>query len=145
MFKSIIWATDGSEDAAKALPLAKALAQEGGSTITVVHVVEHVEGAGAVGPPLRSYESDVQAELKRVTAKLSQQGFNASLVIRPEVGSRPANEIADIARELGADLIVAGTRGHTALGGFWVGSVTDRLLHISPCPVLVVPTRPLAS
>jgi len=141
MFQSIIWATDGSEDASKALPLAKELAREGGAKLTVVHVIEHVEGAGAVGPPVRTDESDVQADLKRVTTELSQQGFNASLVIRPELSSRPANEIADVARETGADLIVAGTRGHTALGGFWVGSVTDRLLHISPCPVLVVPTR----
>ena len=141
MFKSIIWATDGSEGAAKALPLVKELAREGGSAITVVHVLEHFEGAGAVGPPLRSDEYEVQAELKRVTSELSEQGFSASLVIRPELSSRPANEIADIARELGADLIVTGTRGHTALGGFWVGSVTNRLLHISPCPVLVVPTR----
>ena len=49
MFKSIIWATDGSEGAAKALPLVKELAHEGGSAITVVHVIEHFEGAGAVG------------------------------------------------------------------------------------------------
>jgi nucleotide-binding universal stress UspA family protein len=141
MFKSIIWATDGSEGAAMALPLVRELAEEGGSAITVVHVIEHFEGAGAVGPPLRSDEYDVQAELKRITAELSEHGFKASLVIRPELSSRPANEIAEIAREIGADLIVTGTRGHTALGGFWVGSVTNRLLHISPCPVLVVPPR----
>jgi hypothetical protein len=49
MFKSIIWATDGSEDAAKALPLTKELAQQGDAAITVVHVLEHFEGAGAVG------------------------------------------------------------------------------------------------
>ena len=83
MFKSIIWATDGSEDAAQALPLVKELAQEGGAAITIVHVVEHVEGAGAVGPPLRPDETDVQTGLKRVTSELSGQGFNASLVIRP--------------------------------------------------------------
>ena len=77
-----------------------------------------------VEPPLGSDEPDIQAELKRVTSELSEQGLNASLVIRSEVGSRPANEIADIAREFGADLIVAGTHGHTAPGGFWVGSVT---------------------
>jgi hypothetical protein len=33
----------------------------------------------------------------------------------------------------------ASTHGHTALGGLIVGSVTQRLLHIAPCPVPVVP------
>ena len=51
----------------------------------------------------------------------------------------PAHAIADAAKEVGADLIVVGTRGHTALGGLLLGSVTNRLLHIAPCPVLAVP------
>jgi len=34
---------------------------------------------------------------------------------------------------------VTGTRGHTALAGVIVGSVAQRLLHVAPCPVLVVP------
>jgi nucleotide-binding universal stress UspA family protein len=67
------------------------------------------------------------------------------LKIVGDVGSRPAHEVANTAREVGADLIVVGTRGRTAIGGLLLGSVTNRLLHIAPCPVLVVPAQSAAS
>lgn len=47
--------------------------------------------------------------------------------------------IAERARELGADAIVVGTRGHGPVAGLLLGSVTQRLLHIAECPVLAVP------
>ena len=50
-----------------------------------------------------------------------------------------AHMIAKVARETEADLIVAGTRGHTPLAGLLVGAVTQRLLHIAPCPVMAIP------
>jgi nucleotide-binding universal stress UspA family protein len=51
----------------------------------------------------------------------------------------PAHVIADAATKVGADLIVTGSRGHTALAGIMLGSVAQRLLHLAHCPVLVVP------
>jgi nucleotide-binding universal stress UspA family protein len=139
MFKSILWATDGSEHAARALPYVKDLAQAGdGTSITIAHVVETGHGAGAVFLPRRAEEDQIVKDLTRTTDELRANGFSVSLEINDEVGTRPAYEVAEIARRANADLIVAGSRGLSTLGGLLLGSVTHRLLHIAPCPVLVV-------
>jgi nucleotide-binding universal stress UspA family protein len=142
MFKTIVWANDGSEPAEKALPLVRELAKEGGATVTIVHVVERVEGIGAVGVPHRADERQVQAHLRELASELSAEGVQVSLEIKGDVGTRPAHAVVDVARSAGADLIVMGTRGHSPIGGLLLGSVTHRLLHIAPCPVLVVPAHP---
>ena len=139
MFKSIVWANDGSEVAQQALPLVKQLAREGGGAITIVHVVERVEGAGGVGPTRRVDEPQLQRQLEAVTGELEEEGFTAALYINSDVGARPAHEIVATAQRQSADLIVVGSKGHSMLGGLLLGSVAYRLLHLAPCPVLVVP------
>jgi nucleotide-binding universal stress UspA family protein len=141
MYKAIVWSTDGSKSADRALPHVKELAKAEGATVTIVHVVERIEGAGAVGPPRRADESEVQAKLQQLAAGLSEEGFNVSLIVRGDVGARPAHEVVEAAREVDADLIVVGSRGLGAITGLLLGSVAHRLLHIAPCPVLVVPAE----
>jgi nucleotide-binding universal stress UspA family protein len=137
MFNKIVWATDGSENADRALSAAKAFARERGASIVVLHVVQRI--ATSEGLAYHADEELVEAKLKRVVEELSADGFDATLRIVDHVGPRAAHKIADLARELGADLIVVGTRGHAAVAGLVLGSVTLRLLHLAPCPVLAVP------
>jgi len=139
MFKTIVWATDGTTNADRALPYAKALASQEGTELVIVHVVERYASHKASGLAVHADEPQVEAKLKKLEAELSGEGLATSLKIVSHVGPQPAHEIADIAREAGADLIVVGTRGHAAVTGLVLGSVTQRLLHVSPCPVLVVP------
>jgi nucleotide-binding universal stress UspA family protein len=119
--------------------LVKELARPDGAEITIVHVVERVEGSGGVGPTRRVDEPELQAQLERLAGELEQEGFNVSLYINADVGARPANEIIKTVHERDADLIVVGSHGHSLLGGLLLGSVAYRLLHVAPCPVLVVP------
>jgi nucleotide-binding universal stress UspA family protein len=61
--------------------------------------------------------------------------------VKPRIlfGARPAQTVADYARNEGVDLLVVATHGHGALVRALIGSVTLELLHIAPCPVLAIP------
>lgn len=141
MFKKVMWATDGSDAADQALAFARALATEGGREMPVAHCEElTMPGKGGGSFPVHANEDELQAKIERQVAELSGNGIAATLQLtRARVGGA-AHALADAARESGAEVIVVGTRGHTALAGLLLGSVTQRLLHIAPCPVLAVPT-----
>jgi nucleotide-binding universal stress UspA family protein len=74
-----------------------------------------------------------------VAAELSKSGLTVMVRIVNHVGPQPAHVIADLARDADADLIVVGSRGHGTIPGVLLGSVVQRLLHVAPCPLLVVP------
>ena len=138
MFRTIIWATDGSETADRALPYAKDLAGGVDGRLVVVHSKELLVGR-AGGHPVLADEDEVEAKIERQIEELQAEGLDASFRIVSGAAPHAAHMISDAAAELGADLIVVGTRGHTAVAGLLLGSVTQRLLHIAPCPVLAVP------
>jgi nucleotide-binding universal stress UspA family protein len=72
---------------------------------------------------------------------LVESGIDASFRIVHGTNEDPADLIAAVAREVDADVIVVGTRGHGRVAGMLLDSVTQRLLHVAPCPVLAVPAN----
>jgi nucleotide-binding universal stress UspA family protein len=140
MFDVIAWATDGSEPADKALPMAKSLAKQDGAKLVVIHVDEMMIGRAA-GYPVHVDSDELKAKVRACAEELRGEGIDVDLRLARIAAGGAAHVIADVARDTGADLIVTGTRGHGALAGLLAGSVTQRLLHIAPCPVLAVPSR----
>jgi nucleotide-binding universal stress UspA family protein len=142
MFKRIVWATDGSDSADKALAVAKMLATESGGELLAVHCEElTLPGKGGGSFHVAANEEDLKAKIERQVAELSAEGITATLeTTRAKVGGA-AHAIVSAAQVHESDAIVVGTRGHTPLGGLLVGSVTQRLLQIAPCPLISVPTR----
>ena len=140
MFTNIIWATDGSEHAEHALDYATAIADREGAQLQVVHVVEKLVGGRVAGQNVFVNEQEIDAKIKEQARQASaQHGIRATIHMIPSGAGQIADRIAEIATDTGADLIVVGTRGHSALGGLILGSVTQRLLHVAGCPVLAVP------
>ena len=142
MFKSIIWATDGSDAADHALPYVKELAATDGASVLVVHSEEIFVGPRTGGNPVHVDEDELKAKIKRQASELGEEGIDVStkFVSGPTLEGA-AHMIADVANDAHPDVIVVGTRGHTQLGGLLLGSVTQRLLHLVDCPVLAVPAR----
>ena len=140
MFKKVLWATDGSEAADLALPYAKMLATDAGGELLIVHCEELIPPAPRSGRyPVHADEEEIKEKIKRQAAELAESGLKATVRMVTGWAVQLPHAIADIARDEHADVIVVGTRGHTALAGLLLGSVTQRLLHIAPCPVLAVP------
>jgi len=140
MFTKVIWATDGSEHADRAMPYAVQAAQADGAELHVVHVVEKFAGARAAGTDAFANEDEIKAKVERqAKAITAENGVKTNIHVVAGLGTRIGDRIAEIAQDADADLIVVGTRGHGALGSFVHGSVTQRVLHVSPCPVLCVP------
>jgi nucleotide-binding universal stress UspA family protein len=137
VFDTVVLALDGSESADRALELATELAKKHSSNVRVVHVVELSVGRGGGRPPIN--EKDVQAKVEGQVKALTDAGVPAELEMHAAPAGGPAHVIAEVAEAAKADLIVTGTRGHTAVVGMLLGSVPQRLLHLAHCPVLVVP------
>jgi nucleotide-binding universal stress UspA family protein len=139
MFKTILWATDGSETAARALPYALGLTEADKTKLIVAHAREIFVGRGG-GYPLLADESELRAKVGKQVEELRSGGLDATFVVRTCSAGHAARTIAEIADELDADLIVVGTHGYGRVAGLLVGSVTQGLLHQGVCPVLAIPT-----
>ena len=142
MFKKIVWATDGSDSADKALAVAKVLATESGGEVVAIHVEEvTLPGKGGGSYHVAANEEDLKSKIDRQVSELTGAGITATLETAHAKVGGAAHAIASAASVDEADAIVVGTRGHTPIAGLLVGSVTQRLLHIAPCPIIVVPAR----
>jgi len=141
MFQKIVIGVDGSEDSERALKAATELARENQAAVVLCHVAEWIPvPAGQV--PLHPGESEMKEKLGQEAEALREKGIEAEARIESLIYGGPARTIANVAEESSADLIVIGTRGYSAIGGALLGSVTQRLLHMSPCMILCVPASP---
>jgi nucleotide-binding universal stress UspA family protein len=150
MFTSIVVGTDGSERAARAVEQAAALAKTCGATLHVVNAFKGMEGAiaGAMAagslvasPPALDRESKEEAEALQQALESGVEPMRAEGidVKAHAITGSPATVLLDLAKSVGADVIVVGNRGMTG-GKRILGSVPNTLAHHAECAVLIVQT-----
>jgi nucleotide-binding universal stress UspA family protein len=139
--KTIIVPTDFSPHSEKALDVAEKLVKLTGGKIHLLHCYQI--NVGGISPYGVTVPEEFNREVRDAAAKriedVEQQVAAKGIEVEAHITSRYASEaVSDLARELGADLIVMGTRGATGLKHILLGSVAERTLRIAPCPVLTV-------
>ena len=137
LYSHILVATDGSKFSEAAVCYAVRLAKETEAKLTIIHVA-NVHGYVEVlwHDMKRRYRKEGERVLEEVKERCDLEGIDAETLLEEGV---PYLKIVEAAKRLHCDLIILGSHGHSGLEKILLGSVVERVIGISPVPVMVVP------
>jgi nucleotide-binding universal stress UspA family protein len=145
VFSKIVVATDGSNTAKLAVSVAADLAKGHDAVLHIVNAYRASSGgvgvvlAGPVGVAGQETSTEL---LKAASRELLAEAVSALGDLRVETHSKrgtPANVIIGVAENVGADLIVVGSKGMRGARRM-IGSVPNSVAHRAPCHVLIAKT-----
>jgi len=144
--RRILVATDGSEGAGRAVEYASRRAKDDGAELWIVNVLG---GHGLPERVVRAFTRAQHAWLDELLESLSAETLTDARQRARKLGlsavhlesrsGEPAPTIIEIAQEKKIDEIVVGKRGTGPVTGLLLGSVSHKLVSLSPLPITVIP------
>ena len=140
MFTNILVPIDGSDNAYRALVAALLLSEKLGSNITVIHVMEevpitHIGSEKMLNELLEAYKKENQDILLKCSEIAKQKGLTIKTFL---LQGNPASAILDYNKKEKFDLVIMGSRGLGKFKELILGSVSSKIVHHSPCAVLLI-------
>jgi nucleotide-binding universal stress UspA family protein len=136
--EKLLVCTDASPASQGAVAGALALAQTCRSRLYLLEIMEYNLGYTGLAPEgVIRWEQEVSAHLEAIKARAEELGVAAEPLVRRADAAYAA--IVEAAQKLEADLIIMGRRGRSGLARLLMGSVTERVIGLSPVSVLVIP------
>ncbi|MDJ0509074.1 MAG: universal stress protein [Crocosphaera sp.] len=137
MFKTIVFPVDQSREAREAAETVSKLVKTYDSRLVLLSVVEKAEDGQGIsqGGVMTSAEA-VAKLLQGAQALFAEKGIEAEIIERE---GKPPFIICDVADETNAELIVMGSRGLGLTSEGASESVTNLVINLAPCPILIIP------
>ncbi|HPW68230.1 MAG: universal stress protein [Deltaproteobacteria bacterium] len=141
MFQTILYPTDFSDVAQKALGYIDQFKPAGTKKVVIVHIIDSRTMDLLVYAPTsymaieKDLREEAQSKIELIGKHLEKSGFSVS--VRVEVGI-PSNKILMLEEEENASLIVLGSHGKSNLKEMFLGSVSESVIRAARNPVLVV-------
>lgn len=143
-FERILVTTDFSEAANRALPVAIGMAKVFDAELHILHVavpngdteIPNVRSVAGAPPP-----SSLEEALESLAAAADTEGAAPRRVVAVRRGFSAYDGILGYAQERGIGLVVISTHGRSGLSYVFMGSIAERVLRHTTCPVLVVQAR----
>jgi nucleotide-binding universal stress UspA family protein len=148
LIRNVLVAVDGSENSFRALDFALDLAEKFSSAVMVLNVSE-VLAMGVI--PQESTTSSFEnmsimgKDLRNIHEEILSKAISHAKAIKPDLtvssmlkDGDPAIEIINVAKESGFDAIVIGHKGSGMLRERVLGSISEKVAHLAPCPVVIV-------
>jgi nucleotide-binding universal stress UspA family protein len=148
LIRKVLVAVDGSQNSERALDFALDLAEKFVANVTVLNVSESpAMGAVPMEPTTVSGDSMVifSNDLRKFHEEILSKAVAHAKTVKPDVAvsselreGDPALEVVAAAKEGGFDVVVVGHRGQGRLRELFMGSISEKVAHLAPCPVVIV-------
>lgn len=141
LFKKILVATDGSENAVKAASYGVNIAKATGADVYALYVIsaEHAVTTRTVMGWSEAFEEQLANKGEAAIDHVEKLGEEAGVKVEPVfLKGIPAEKILEYAEESNIDLIVMGTHGLTGVKRFLIGSVAENVVRHSKVPVMII-------
>ena len=140
MFTNILVPVDGSDNSYRALDAALLLSEKLSSNISVIHVMEqfpitHIGSEKLLSEMLEAYKKENQDILSKCSEIATQKGLTIKTLL---LQGNPASVILDYSKKEKFDLLIMGTRGLGKFKELILGSVSGKIVHHSPCAVMLI-------
>jgi nucleotide-binding universal stress UspA family protein len=135
MFKTVLFPIDQTRESRQAAEVVANVVKTYSSRLIILSVVEIPEEGEDANSDMTSAAA-IAKLLEDAKNLFQSEGINSETIERQ---GKPAFTICDVADEIEADLIIMGCRGIGLTEEGVTDSVSNRVINLSPCPVLVVP------